>query len=100
MPTIVKRPLARSDLAEIWDYIADANESRADTFVELIDRKFHELASHPNMGRSRVTNWGKACAAFRLVDMLSFTDPYLRGIEIIRVLHGSRDLDAIFNPDD
>jgi plasmid stabilization system protein ParE len=53
MPVIIKRPLARSDLAEIWDYIADDNERRADAFVDLIDRKFQELARHPNMGLSR-----------------------------------------------
>ncbi len=77
MPTIVKRPLARRDLAEIWDYIADDNESRADAFVDLIDQKFHELASHPNMGRSRA-ELTEGLRSFRLVVTLSFTAPYRR----------------------
>ena len=53
MPLIFKRLLARSDLTEIWDYIADDNETRADAFIDSIDQKFQTLASHPNMGRSR-----------------------------------------------
>jgi plasmid stabilization system protein ParE len=40
VPAIVKRPRARSDLAEIWDYIADDSEARADAFVKIIDQKF------------------------------------------------------------
>jgi toxin ParE1/3/4 len=53
MPVIIKRPLARSDLTEIWDYIADDNETRADAFIDNINQKFQTLASYPNMGRSR-----------------------------------------------
>ncbi|MDD3581331.1 MAG: type II toxin-antitoxin system RelE/ParE family toxin [Desulfobacca sp.] len=99
MPTIVKRPLARSDLAEIWDYIADDNESRADAFIDLIDRKFHELASHPNMGRSR-DELSEGLRSFPVGRYVIFYRPLPQGVEIIRVLHGSRDLNAIFNPDD
>jgi len=53
MPVIIKRPRARSDLSEIWDYIAADNETLADAFVDLIDQKFQALAGHPNLGRSR-----------------------------------------------
>jgi plasmid stabilization system protein ParE len=44
MPVIVKRPRAKSDLAEIWDYIAEDTEARADAFIDKIDRKFQTLA--------------------------------------------------------
>jgi toxin ParE1/3/4 len=53
MPLIIKRPLARSDLSEIWNYIADDHETRTDAFVDFIDQKFQALASRPNLGRSR-----------------------------------------------
>jgi toxin ParE1/3/4 len=99
MPIIVKRPLARSDLAEIWDYIAEDNESRADAFVDLIDQKFHELASHPHMGRSR-DELGEDLRSFPVGRYVIFYRAMPQGVEIIRVLHGSRDLNAIFNPDD
>jgi toxin ParE1/3/4 len=43
MPIIVKSPKAKSDLVEIWSYIADDSEIRADAFVQTIDKKFHNL---------------------------------------------------------
>lgn len=39
MPAIVKLPRAKIDLVEIWDYIAEESETRADAFVDLIDQK-------------------------------------------------------------
>jgi toxin ParE1/3/4 len=99
MPVIIKRPLARSDLAEIWDYIADDNERRADAFVDLIDRKFQELARHPNMGLSR-EELGEGLRSFPVGRYVIFYQVIPGGVEIIRVLHGSRDLNAIFNPSD
>jgi toxin ParE1/3/4 len=99
MPIIVVRPLARGDLTEIWDYIADDNERRADAFVDLIDQKFQELARHPHMGRSR-DELEESLRSFPVGRYVIFYRVILGGIEIIRVLHGSRDLNAIFNPDD
>ena len=40
-PLIVQRPQAITDLAEIWDYIADDSEGSADSFIDLLDRKIH-----------------------------------------------------------
>ena len=39
MPIIIKRPRAKSDLIEIWDYIAEDSEARADCFIDLIDQE-------------------------------------------------------------
>ncbi|MGO9177343.1 MAG: type II toxin-antitoxin system RelE/ParE family toxin [Desulfobaccales bacterium] len=99
MPVIIRRPLARSDLSEIWDYIADDNETRADAFVDIIDQKFQALASYPNMGRSR-DELEEGPGSFPVGRQVIFYRVIAEGVEIIRVLHGSRDLDAIFNPDD
>lgn len=99
MPVIIKRPLVRSDLSEIWDYIADDNETRADAFVDTIDLKFQELARHPNMGRSR-DELEEGLRSFPVGKYVIFYRVMPEGVEIIRVLHGSRDLHAIFNTDD
>jgi toxin ParE1/3/4 len=99
MPLIVKRPLARSDLAEIWDYIADDNETRADAFVDLIDQKFQELARYPNMGRS-CDELEEGLRSFPVGRYVIFYQVIPEGLEIIRILHGSRDLNTIFHPDD
>jgi len=58
MAVILKRPLAKIDLADIWDYIAEDNESRADAFIDAIDRKFHVPAEQPPWVEP-VTNWQK-----------------------------------------
>jgi len=97
MPIIIKRPLVRSDLAEIWDYIAEDNESPADAFVDFIDKKFQQLASHPNMGRPR-DELEEGLRSFPVGRYVIFYRVMPKGIEIVRVLHGSRDLNAIFNP--
>ena len=45
MSIIVKSPKAKADLIQIWDYIADDSEIRADAFIQTIDKKFHTLIS-------------------------------------------------------
>jgi toxin ParE1/3/4 len=99
MPIIIKRPRARSDLSEIWDYIAEDNDTRADAFVDLIDQKFQALASHPHLGRSR-DELEEGLRSFPIGKYVIFYRGIPAGVEIVRVLHGSRDLDAMFKSDD
>jgi len=99
MPIIIKRPRVLSDLAEIWDYIADDSEVRADAFVATIDAKFQTLAKQPGIGRMRdelATGLRSLPIGRYVIFYLSLAD----GIEIIRVLHGARDIDTIFHYDD
>ena len=53
MGKVLLAPLAESDLAEIWFYIAEGSPNRADQFVQSLDHKFQTLATQPQMGRSR-----------------------------------------------
>ena len=69
MPVIVKRPLALIDVAEIWDYIADDSEARANAFINTIDQKFKNLSEAPHMGRSRDELGEKGCVVFQLADI-------------------------------
>ena len=39
MPVILKRPRARIELGEIWEYIAEDSEGNANAFIGTIDRK-------------------------------------------------------------
>jgi toxin ParE1/3/4 len=95
MPVIIMRPRARSDLAEIWDYIADDSEVRADTFIDSIDQKFQALAERPNIGHMR-DNLAEGLRSFPVGRYVIFYRVLPEGIEIVRVLHGGRDLDSIF----
>ncbi len=99
MPVIVKRPKALSDLAQIWDYIADDSEERADAFIATIDAKFQTLSQHPAMGRRR-EELAPALRSFPVGRHLIFYVALTNGVDIVRVLHGSRDIAILFQDDD
>ena len=97
MPIIRIRPLVFDDLAEIWSYIAEDSPNRADTFIDSIDRKFHELARSPHIGRSRNELLPGLCS-FPVGRYIIFYLVVTDGIEVVRVLHASRDIDEQLNP--
>jgi toxin ParE1/3/4 len=99
MPGPALRPRALTDLAEIWAYIArqsaEGSADRADAFVDLVDSKFQALSRRPGLGRRRpeLNSDIRSLAVGRYV---VFYLPLSRGIEVVRVLHGSRDIESIF----
>jgi toxin ParE1/3/4 len=95
MPFIVKRPRAKSDLVEIWDYIAEDSETRADDFIDRIDQKFRTLAQRPGIGRLR-DELAAEVRSFPVGRYVIFYRPRSNGVEIVRVLHSARDLSADF----
>jgi toxin ParE1/3/4 len=95
MAVILKRPLALSDLAEIWAYIAADSQKNADAFAALIHTKLQMLARRPRVGRAR-SELGRDLRSFPVGSYVIFYVPITKGIEIIRVLHGARDIDALF----
>ena len=50
---VVFRPLARSDISDIWDFIAEDSVLQADSWVDDLDEKLRTLATQPLMGRAR-----------------------------------------------
>ena len=99
MPTVVARPRALVDLAEIWAYIADDSADQADAFAAVIDSKFQALARRPSLGRSRpelATN----LRSFVVGRYVIFYVPQSHGVEIVRVLHGARDIEAALQDDE
>ena len=99
MPRILIRPRAEIDLAEIWDFIAEDSPARADAFLDRLDQGFHDLAGNPHMGRAR-DELSPKLRSFPFGRYVIFYLALPDGIEIVRVLHGARDLDAIFPSND
>jgi toxin ParE1/3/4 len=95
MPVVIKRPRAKSDLVEIWDYIADDSEARADAFIDRIDQKFRTLTQRPGIGRLR-GELAVGLRSFPVGRYVIFYRPLSNGVEIVRVLHSARDLNADF----
>ena len=45
MPRVTRRPLAQTDILEIWDFIADDSVAAADRWVDHLDEQFRLLAT-------------------------------------------------------
>jgi len=85
---------AERDLSEIWEYIAEDNETAADKTLREIDAQCHVLGQYPKMGRDR-SDIVPGVRSFPVGKYLIFYRETGQGIEIIRVLHGARNLDFI-----
>jgi len=85
---------ARSDLSEIWRYIAERNEAAADRVLDEIERVCRLIATRPKMGRER-PELKTDIRSFGVMSWVIFYRIDSEFIEIVRVLHTARDLDAI-----
>jgi len=87
-----------ADLAEIWAYIAEDSTRHANAFAARLDQEFRMLARQPNIGRERP----ELLAGLRSIPVeryVVFYIPTSRAIEVVRVLHGARDLTPFFDPE-
>ncbi len=87
---------ARRDILAIWVYIAENNESAADRFVDLLTHHFAILGKNPYSGRDR-QDLRRGYRSFPVGQYLILYRVAEPGVEIMRVLHGRRDLAAIFD---
>lgn len=99
MPSLVIRPKALDDLAEIWAYIAQDSPTHADVLATRVDRLFRILAKQPLMGRPRPELLPNL-RSIPIGNYVIFYIPRENGIDVVRVLHGSRDLDSQFDSED
>jgi toxin ParE1/3/4 len=86
---------ARSDLDEIWLYIANDNPDAADKYIRAIVSRFPMLASMPHMGRER-PELARSLRSFVVGHHVIFYRQFDGGVEIARVLDGVRDLPPLF----
>ena len=97
MAKVLRKPQAEADLIEIWTFIAQDSPTRADMLLDEIDEKLQTLAQSPFIGIAR-NELGPKIRSFPIGNYVLFYQPIEDGIEIIRVLHGARDIEALFNP--
>ena len=95
MAHVTRRPQAEADILEIWDYIAEDSLIEADRWVDRLDEKLALWATQPMMGRSR-DELASGVRSLPFGRYVVFFQPVPNGIDVIRVLHGSRDVDATF----
>ena len=95
VPRLLKRPEAENDLEEIWWFIAQDSPDNADRFLDRIQETCLALSDFPKLGVSR-EELKTDLRSHPVGNYLIFYFPLEDGIDIIRVLHGSRDIERLF----
>ncbi len=103
---VVRRPRARRDLLEHFIYIGEnASVEDAERFLRAAEAAFEQLAKRPEMGARR--DYHKPdLTGLRMWPIggfekyLVFYRPTDQGIDVIRVLHGARDLKRLFEEEE
>jgi toxin ParE1/3/4 len=98
MPQLNKRPIVIQDLIEITTYISSDNLDAGDRFIYAAEATFQLIAKTPGIGRfSGFTN--PEVAQVRQYPVKGFPNYLIlyqlteESIDIIRVLHGARNLE-------
>jgi toxin ParE1/3/4 len=97
-PALVWSTDAEADLFEIWNYLSrESSHAIADTRLRLIDECANRLRDWPYLSRTR----DELLPGMRSVVVeshLIFFQVSATTVDIVRVVHGNRDIDAIFRP--
>ena len=92
MPRISYALEAEEDLVGIVEFIARDKPDAARSWLSKIRETCETLASHPQMGESRPDFGISGCRSFSVGQYVVFFRPTDDGIEVARIIHGSRDL--------
>src|SRR3990172_5038270 len=95
MARIVRSPAARLDVTEIAAYIARDDPLAATQLLDTFDEKLHLLAETPELGRAR-EELAPGLRSFPVGRYVLFYRTRPDGIELVRVLHGARNLRRLF----
>jgi toxin ParE1/3/4 len=104
MARVVKREAAKRDLIRQWVWYAEnATVEIADRFLMAADNTVADVATHPGRGRPVFTRRSDLQGMRRIPvgdgfeKFLLFYFPTPEGVELVRVLHGGRDLAQILD---
>jgi toxin ParE1/3/4 len=92
---LIIAPSASSDLREIHDFIAEDNADAASRWIDMLIDRFDLLRSQPGIGRQRdeITPGYRSVAEGDYI--IFFRKCEDDAIEVVRVIHGKRDLSKI-----
>lgn len=87
---------AEQDLEDIWVYLAQQNQLAADKQIAKIFNRLPMLAQFPDMGKTR-NDLLQGTRSFPIKPYIIYYSKITDGVEIIRVLHQSRDVEGLFS---
>ena len=94
MTQVYKSAAASIDLDNIWFYIASDHPVAANAFLRRIFARCQSYARQPQLGESR-EELGRDVRCFSVERYVVYYKPITDGIELIRVLHGYRDIQQL-----
>lgn len=95
MSGYVLTPLARTDIFDIWSYIAEGSEEAADRVEQAIYDACTSLAGGPLRGHTRPDLTGRQLRFWTLTQYPNYTVVYrleTAPLQIVAVLHGKRNI--------
>jgi toxin ParE1/3/4 len=92
MPAVIYAPEADDDLEGIVDYIARDKPTAAREWLAKVRATCQILAENPQVGEVREGFGVPGCRSFSVGNYVVFFRPIDDGIEVSRVIHGSRDM--------
>lgn len=102
---IDRKPQAKLDLLQHFIYIGQYNLDAAERILMVVGETFEKLAAMPGMGGKRefrkpelvgIRSW--VVTGFK--NYVIFYKEIPGGIEVLRVLHGARDVDRVLSGGD
>ena len=97
MLELIVSPEADDDLLDIWLRIAtDRDTETADRVVDSLHQKFLVILTTPQMGRAR-EELAPYLRSIPEGNYMIFYRPIVNSVEIVRVVHGRRDIERLFS---
>jgi toxin ParE1/3/4 len=90
-------PLAEQDLTDIARYLVEKSQSLAVAyrFLDSFEARCAQYSAQPELAE-KCSDLGPDVRRFAIGNYVVFYRPTRGGIEILRVLHGSRDIPTAF----
>ncbi|MGC9996858.1 MAG: type II toxin-antitoxin system RelE/ParE family toxin [Terriglobia bacterium] len=91
-------PRAETDLDDIWSFVAKESGSLeiANRLIDTLTDRFFMLAGFPYVGRARDDDFGPGCRSVAVGEYVIVYCVENVDVLILRVVHGRRDLEALF----
>ncbi len=99
MLTVIRTDQAKADLREILSYLEERSPPAADDLLEVIEQRCALLGLFPKIGRTR-DELMPGLRSIAIEKYLLFYRITAETVEVVRILLGSRDIEAIFHGDD
>ena len=98
MPRVQLTERAELDLVDILTHLRRHAPRAADRLEATFEEKCRILSQYPQMGRAR-GELAPDLRSFSVERHLILYRPTADGIQVIRLVHGARDLPSLFGPD-